>query len=120
MRRVLALVSLALLLGTPGALAAPAEYILPGGELFPEGVALRPGSDRFFVTSTNDGAVFRGRLGRERTRVFLAPGARGRTNAVGIEATRDRLIVAGGQTGTVFVYTCGWQARPPAPTPTGW
>jgi hypothetical protein len=24
---------------------------------------------------------------------------------VGIEATRDRLVVAGGQTGTVFVYS---------------
>ena len=54
-------IPLALLLGTPSALAAPAEYILPGGEVFPEGVTVRPDSDRFFVTSTTDGTVFASR-----------------------------------------------------------
>lgn len=103
MRSLLAALA-ALLIVAPAAAAAPAEYLLPGDAVFPEGVATRPGSDQFFVTSTTDGTVFRGTLGRERTRVFLAPGARGRTNAVGLKATRDRLIVAGGATNTVFVY----------------
>ena len=67
-------------------------------------MATPPGTDQFFVTSTTDSRVFRGTLGRERTRVFLAPGAHGRTNAVGLKATRDRLIVAGGVTNTVFVH----------------
>jgi len=75
-----------------------------GRRCVPRGVATRPGTDQFFVTSTTDGTVFRGTLGRERTRVFLAPGARGRTNAVGLKATADRLIVAGEVTNTVFVY----------------
>jgi len=95
----------ALLIAVPGAAAAPGEYLLPGDTVFPEGVATRPGSDEFFVTSTTDGTVFRGTLGRERTRIFLEPGARGRTNAVGIKATPNRLIVAGGATNTVFVYS---------------
>jgi Cu-Zn family superoxide dismutase len=95
---------LALALAAPAG-AAPREYILPGTDTFPEGVATRPGTDQFFVTSTTDGTVFRGSLRRERTRVFLRPGTHGRVNAIGVKATRDRLIVAGGVTGTVFVYS---------------
>lgn len=98
------LATVASLLGASAFAAAPAEYLLPGDTVFPEGVATRPGTDQFFVSSTTDGTVFRGTLGRERARMFLAPGARGRTNAVGLKATRDRLIVAGGVTNTVFVY----------------
>lgn len=84
--------------------AVPDRYVLPGNAVFPEGVATRPGTDEFFVTSTTDGTVFRGRLGRERASVFLPAGSDGRTNAVGIRATRDRLVVAGGATGRIFVY----------------
>ncbi len=84
--------------------AVPDRYVLPGDAVFPEGVATRPGTDEFFVTSTTDGTVFRGRLGRERASVFLPAGGDGRTNAVGIRATRDRLVVAGGATGRIFVY----------------
>lgn len=78
-----------LLLGASASAAVPSEYVLPGDTVFPEGVATRPGTDQFFVSSTTDGTVFRGTLGRERARMFLAPGARGRTNAVGLKATRD-------------------------------
>ena len=100
------LVSLAaLLLVAPAASAAPSQYVLPGGNVFPECVALWPGTDDFFVTSTGDGTVYRGDLDRGRTKVFLRPGRDGRVNAVGARATRDRLIVAGGVTGYVWVYS---------------
>jgi Cu-Zn family superoxide dismutase len=71
--------------------------------VFPEGVDT---FGRFFyVTSTTDGSVFRGVIGsRTSARVFLPGRQDGRTIAVGIEATRDLLIVAGGDTGRVFVY----------------
>jgi DNA-binding beta-propeller fold protein YncE len=96
MRRAIAV--LALLAAVPSVAAeaaTPERYVLPGDQVFPEGVALRPGTDQFFVTSTQDGTIFRGRLGRPRAQVFLRPGAQGRTSANGIKATRDRLIIAG-------------------------
>jgi Cu-Zn family superoxide dismutase len=91
------------LLGEAGA-AAPDRYVLPGATVFPEGVAVRPGSDDFFVSSTQDGTIFRGRLGRSRTEVYLGPGAAGLTTAVGLKATRDRLIIAGGVLNHVDVW----------------
>ncbi len=102
-RSLVALV--ALLAFAPAASAAPSQYVLPGANVFPECVALWPGTDDFFVTSTGDGTVYRGDLDRGRTKVFLRPGRDGRTNAVGARATRDRLIVAGGVTGYIWVYS---------------
>jgi hypothetical protein len=78
-------------------------YTLPGEDVFPEGVDTY--GKHFYVTSTSTGDVFRGRLGdRDSAKVFLPGGKHGRTVAVGIEATDDLLIVAGGDTGKVFVY----------------
>jgi sugar lactone lactonase YvrE len=93
-----------LLLAAPGAAALPREYTLPGANVFPEGVALRPRTDQFFVSSTSDGTIFRGTLGRRATRRFLPPGHDGRIAAAGLHATRTRLLVAGGVTGLIFVY----------------
>ena len=107
MRRTLAAITAlisALAIPAAAVAAVPDRYILPGDAVFPEGVATRPGTDEFYVTSTSDGTVFRGRLGQERTSVFLPARRDGRVNAVGIRATRDRLVVAGGTTGRVFVY----------------
>jgi len=90
----------------PGTSAAPlpTRYVLPGQDVFPEGVTAADGT--FYVTSTTDGTIFRGRLSRARTQVFLPGGRDGRTTAVGLEVTPDgsRLVVAGGSTGRVFVY----------------
>jgi sugar lactone lactonase YvrE len=104
MRRALLLALLGSLVATPAALALPKEYVLPGAETFPEGVTLRPGTDQFYVTSTTDGTVFRGTLGRRNVQVFLEPGKHGRQRANGIFATRDRLVVAGSLTNRIFVY----------------
>jgi sugar lactone lactonase YvrE len=83
--------------------ARTTTYALPGTDVFPEGVDT---SGRYYyVTSTTDGAVYRGVIGsRAPAEVFLPGGADGRTFGVGIEATDTLLLVAGGGTGSLFVY----------------
>jgi sugar lactone lactonase YvrE len=83
--------------------ARTTTYALPGQDVFPEGVDTF--GRYFYVTSTTDGTVFRGVIGRDEVaEVFLPGGEDGRTMAVGIEATEDLLLVAGGITGELFVY----------------
>ena len=85
--------------------ALPSQYVFPPtAKVFPEGISLRPGSDTFYVSSTANGAIYRGTLGKPRLKVFLTPGANGRDVATGVRASRDHLIVAGSVTGYVFVY----------------
>jgi Cu-Zn family superoxide dismutase len=86
------------------AAALPSQYTIPGDDVFPEGVTLRPGTDQFFVSSTGTGTIYRGTLDKPRLKVFLQPGKNGRVVATGLRAGRDRLVVAGSVTGLVFVY----------------
>lgn len=82
-------------------------FALPGGRVFPEGVACDPASGNFFVGSTEDGTVFRGnvRSGAAGAEVFLPPGADGRDAVTGLKVDeRGRLFVAGRRTGRAFVY----------------
>lgn len=95
--------SLALVLAVVSA-ALPSQYTIPGDAVFPEGVTLRPGTDQFFVSSTGNGTIYRGTLGKPSVKVFLQPGKNGRAVANGLRAGRDRLVVAGSVTGFVFVY----------------
>ena len=115
------------LLALPGAAHAaqrtPTSYTLPGQNVFPEGVAVD--GDTFYVSSTTDGSIFRGRVDQPRARVYLPGGANGRTTAIGLEAVRKRLIVAGGATGSVLVYSTasgkfvrGYSSGPSADRPT--
>jgi Cu-Zn family superoxide dismutase len=96
-------VSLALALALAGA-ALPSSYAIPGDDVFPEGVTLRPGSETFYVSSTSDGTIFRGTLDKPRLKRFLAPGANGRSLANGVRASRDHLVVAGSLTRRLFIY----------------
>jgi sugar lactone lactonase YvrE len=96
-------VSLALVLAVVGA-ALPSQYTIPGDGVFPEGVSLRPGTDQFFVSSTRNGTIYRGTLGKPRLKVFLQPGGNGRVVANGLRAGHDHLVVTGSVTGLVFVY----------------
>jgi sugar lactone lactonase YvrE len=96
-------VSLALVLALLGA-ALPSSYTIPGANVFPEGVTLRPGSDTFYVSSTATGTIYRGTLDKPRLKVFLPGGANGRVLANGLRASRDHLVVAGSQTHRIFVY----------------
>ncbi len=84
----------------------PTSYTLPGEAVFPEGVAFSVTSGDFFVTSTTDGTIFRGNVQQTAAEVFLPGGSDGRTTAVGIKVDdrRNRLFIAGGNTGQIFVY----------------
>ena len=104
MRRTLASALLVFLAFVAPAAALPSEYRLPGASVFPEGIAVRPGTDQFFVSSTSDGTIFRGTLGQARAKVFLERGKHGQVVANGLEATRNRLVVAGSATGLILVY----------------
>ena len=89
--------------GTGGAL--PTQYVIPGSTVFPEGVAYDQRTQTVFVSSTTNGAIFRGDAGDETLTPFLPGGTDGRTTAIGLEADDDgHLWVAGGGTGFVFVY----------------
>ncbi len=81
-------------------------YSLPGTGVFPEGITAD--DETFYVTATGDGAVFRGTLGQPDLETFLEGGSDGRTGAAGIDVTDDddvdRLVIAGGTTGTVWIY----------------
>lgn len=111
-RLLLALLALALPVGA--AQAAPKDkhakarsftYTLPGARTFPEGIAIDRAQKRFYVSSITDGSILRGSLRGGSASVFLPGGADGRTTAVGVKTDRrNRLYVAGGATGAVFVY----------------
>ncbi len=81
------------------------SYILPGQNVFPEGVATQKGTPYFYVSSTTNGAIFRGNVNEPQTEVFLPGGQDGRTTAIGLKVDKKgRLFIAGGDTGKVFVY----------------
>ena len=91
--------------GGNGVGALPTRYVLPGANVFPEGIAFDQRTQSVFVSSTTNGAIFRGGSGDETLEVFLAPGADGRTTAIGLDVDDDgHLFVAGGGTGFIFVY----------------
>jgi sugar lactone lactonase YvrE len=91
---------------TADAASSAGCYVLPGEEVYPEGVAYRPENGDFFVGSTTDGTVFQDNVedGSD-AEVLLEPGGDGRETAVGMEVDRrGRLYIAGGDTGRIFVY----------------
>jgi len=79
--------------------AFPKRIALPNG-FQPEGIATA--AEQFFVGSIPTGAVYRGSL-RTGKGAVLVPAQTGRS-AIGMEADRGRLFVAGGPTGKAFVY----------------
>jgi sugar lactone lactonase YvrE len=83
----------------------PARYIVPGDNVFPEGIAREHGTARFYVSSAGDGTIYRRRLDRPRMHVFLPGGQDGRTLATGIEVRDGMLYVSGADTGRVFIYS---------------
>ncbi|MER5302618.1 hypothetical protein ABT039_24575 [Streptomyces lasiicapitis] len=101
---------------TPSALSAPASrtapaalvHALPGDQVFPESAAVDPATGRFYVGSVKDGTIYTGRVGAPGDlRVFSPAGADGRTIATGLAFADGRLVVAGRQTGQIFVYDTG-------------
>ena len=100
---VLGAAALALAVGVAVASASgtafPKRIALPNG-FQPEGISTA--GEQFFVGSIPTGAIYRGSL-RSGQGAVLVPGAAGRA-AIGVEADRGRLFVAGGPTGKGFVY----------------
>lgn len=118
--RWIPLALVAVLSVTVGAVASPAEsgkgskpdsksakrstvYTIPGDAVFPEGIALK--GRTFFVSSTTDGTIFRGDTRRSALTPFAPGGADGRTTAIGLDVSRNRLFVAGGATGKAWVLS---------------
>ena len=101
----LLLAALLLVVGAGIAVAAPERYILPGDNVFPEGIAAQASTGDFFVGSTTSGAVFRGNVESPMLEEFLPGGSDGRTDVRGLKVDgRGRLYLAGGPTGQIFVY----------------
>jgi sugar lactone lactonase YvrE len=105
MKRTLLLLAALAAVGVAGAQAGsdqafPATIRLPDG-FQPEGIAIA--GNTFYVGSIPTGAVYRGNL-RTGQGAVLVPGGAGKA-AIGVEANRGRLFVAGGPTGKAFVYS---------------
>lgn len=102
---VLAIALLASLAPGTSAATRPSRYILPGPQVFPEGIAYQQGTGYFYVSSNADGTIFRGDVSDEMTSIFLPPNTDGRTTATGMKVDdQGRLFIAGASTGKVFVY----------------
>jgi sugar lactone lactonase YvrE len=107
MRRVLLLTACVVLVGAVLAspLAAgsslPERIALPNG-FRPEGIEIK--GSTFYVGSIPTGAIYRGDL-RTGEGSILVPGAATGRAAIGLEYDDGKLIVAGGPTGSGFVYS---------------
>src|SRR3954469_18707989 len=75
----------------------------------PEGVAFDKRTKAFFVGIVGDGAIYRGTLGSATVARYI-PGGAGKS-AVGVKVKRGRLYVAGGQTGSITVYSIATGAQ---------
>jgi Cu-Zn family superoxide dismutase len=82
----------------------PDLYLLPQDARYPEGIAAENKSGTFYVSSVADGSIYSGNVRDQQVESFLPGGEDGRTQAVGLALDDGRLYVAGGETGTVFVY----------------
>src|SRR5205823_14881235 len=84
--------------------AAPSSrldsYVIPGDNVFPEGIAYQPTTGNFFVSSTTDGTIFRGNVRDSQAEPFLPGGDDGRTSATGMKVDdHGRLFISGAATG---------------------
>jgi sugar lactone lactonase YvrE len=86
--------------------ARPSSYPIPGDLTFPEGIAPEPGTTQFYVTATSDGTVYRGDVRFPRMTEFSPAGLDGRTTQAGLKSDgQGNLVIAGGDTGKVFVLS---------------
>lgn len=87
------------------------DYVLPGEDVFPEGITEDPGGVMFYVSSARQGTIFRGRTDAAGLEVWQPGGVDGRGQALGMAVDdANRLLVCGGETGYLFAYdTCAGQ-----------
>ncbi|MDA8323925.1 MAG: hypothetical protein M0030_29525 [Actinomycetota bacterium] len=80
------------------------RYVLPGQQVFPEGITEGPGST-FYVGSLGDGTIFRGDTATGAVQVFLGPDGDGRRSVAGLDVdSHGRLIACDFDGGQVFGY----------------
>ena len=77
---------------------------LDSANVYPESVTVDQSSGTFFVGSVKEGTIYKGKIGRTGLEVFSPGGADDRSIATGMFFAGDRLVVAGRQTGLIFVY----------------
>ena len=71
----------------------------------PEGVAWDPATQSFFVGTVGTGTIYRATLADATLRPFITPDpAPLADSAVGMKVSAGKLFVAGGATGSIFVY----------------
>jgi Cu-Zn family superoxide dismutase len=110
-KRTLALfcaLALAALIAVAGARSSPrpSSYVLPGNDVFPEGIDFWPKTGQFFVTGAGNGSIMRGQLDDANATVLVpATGVPFSTIGVKVDKRNELLYVAGGGTGTVRVYS---------------
>ncbi|MEV6520622.1 hypothetical protein AB0M43_01605 [Longispora sp. NPDC051575] len=81
------------------------DYVLPGEDVFPEGITEGPDGRSFYVSSARQGTVYRGHTDRPELEVWQPAGADGRTGALGMAVDgHGRLLVCGSRTGYLFAY----------------
>ena len=85
-----------------GAAAARLFTLAPDPAANPEGIVYDKRRKAFYVSSTGDGTIYRGTLGSSTVVPFITDVTA--KAAVGLEARRGLLYVAGGPTGTIAVY----------------
>jgi sugar lactone lactonase YvrE len=68
----------------------------------PEGVAWDQRSESFFVGTVGTGTIYRATLRASTLRPFITPGPG--NSAVGMKVSGGNLYVAGGQTGSIYIY----------------
>lgn len=107
----LTVVAAGALMGAWGAIAQQARphanailHSFPGDQVYPESVTVDPATGDFYVGSVKDGTIFRGKVGSGQFSVFSPAGADGRSMATGMFYAEGRLVVAGRQTGQIFIY----------------
>jgi Cu-Zn family superoxide dismutase len=99
---LVALVASAAAHGRPHA-EGPLVHVLPGGELFPEGMGYDARSGDFFAGGIGDGSVVRGKIASAQPTVFAPAGADGRAAALAARPDHGRVYV-GSPLGKVWVY----------------
>ncbi|WP_328788914.1 MULTISPECIES: SMP-30/gluconolactonase/LRE family protein [unclassified Streptomyces] len=96
---------------TPAQAHAPAgdaristAFTLPGGKVYPEGIAADPRTHTVYVGSYADGTVYRARPGRPEAEVFLPSGTDGRRTANGLRVDALGRLWVTDSTAGVAVY----------------
>ena len=88
--------------------AGATSYELPGENVFPEGIALGPDGETFYVGSASTGAIYRGTVGSGEVATLVPGGEAAPFTTLGLAVDdQNRLWVAGGGSGAIRRYDAG-------------